>query len=376
MNTAKIFRNSWDLMLRYRALWIFGVILALTTVSFGSALWLRDDETPANQRTLVEWDISGSEKAWILETFGFDVPQHYTLTAEDLRMQLDDPSLTNVMRERLFKVALSILAGSLVLGTAALVLRYTAEAALIRMVNDRQYRDKVYAARQGWSLGFSTTALKLFLIDILGIVLLLTATMVLPLPALLPAFIAITGSPAAISISVLLIMALTLASLAVLIPLWIAGHASIQLAKRACSLEGLGVFASLWRGIQLVRAQLSGVGLTWLVIAGLELVYPILAAPAAILLAAVGLLVGGGFALLLGTLLALVLAKATAWTIAFITGLVLLALAVVVPMAWLDGMRETLTSAAWTLTFREAQHARASDQAPAPDTPLPLASPA
>ena len=27
MNTVKIFQNSWSLMLRYKALWIFGVIL-------------------------------------------------------------------------------------------------------------------------------------------------------------------------------------------------------------------------------------------------------------------------------------------------------------------------------------------------------------
>jgi hypothetical protein len=56
MNTVKIFQNSWNLMLRYQALWIFGVILALTTVSFGSSLWLSNHDELENQ-TLVNWVI-------------------------------------------------------------------------------------------------------------------------------------------------------------------------------------------------------------------------------------------------------------------------------------------------------------------------------
>ena len=370
MNTAKIFQRSWDLMRSYRALWIFGVILALTTVSFGTALWMRGEENPAD-RTLVNWEISARDQAWIKENFGLDLPQHYQLTVDDLQVRLDDTALTSAERARLFKVAVSILAGGLVLYMIVLVLRYTSEAALIALVDDREFRGQSHSTREGWGLGFSVKALKLFLIDLVGITLLITATMLLPLPALLPVFIAIIGSPAAISIGFLLMSALMLVSLAVMIPLWMTGHASLQLAKRACCQEELGVFAALWRGICLVRAQFQGVGLTWMVIAGLELVFPILAVPVAILLAAVGLVVGGGIGLLLGALLALVLAKATAWTIAGIVGLVLLALVVVVPLAWLDGMREVFTSAAWTLTFREALREKTTDRSPAPEPTLP-----
>jgi tetratricopeptide (TPR) repeat protein len=103
-------------------------------------------------------------------------------------------------------------------------------------------------------------------------------------------FIAIQGSPAAISVGVLLMMSLSLVSLAALIVMWLAGLVTLRLAKRAGCLEGLGVFASIWRGIHLLGAQLRGVGLTWLVVTGLDLVYPILAAPVGILLAAAGFL--------------------------------------------------------------------------------------
>ena len=61
-----------------------------------------------------------------------------------------------------------------------------------------------------------------------------------------------------------------------IIGMWIAALIHLQLARRACLIEGLGVFASIWRGIRLFRAQLGGVGLTWLILLGVDLVYPIL----------------------------------------------------------------------------------------------------
>ena len=167
MNTARIFQNSWNLMLRYRALWIFGVILALTTVSFGSSLWLRNrnNEDQPN-RTLVNWEISPKDKAWIQDNFGLDLPLRYVLTTEDLSVRLDDPSITPQERTRLLYIAAGVTAGLLILIGLALVLRYTADTALINLVNDQHMNDKKHSARQGWSYGFSIAALKLFLIDL------------------------------------------------------------------------------------------------------------------------------------------------------------------------------------------------------------------
>lgn len=373
MDTTKILQKSWELMRHYRALWIFGMILALTTVSLGSSLWLRDDEEAAD-RTLVNWEISPKDRAWIKENFGLDLPLRYTLEVEDLALRLDDPALTIQESARLLKLAVTIIAGLLILWAVMLVLRYTSEAALITMVNDQQKRDKKYSTRQGWVLGFSTAALKFFLIDLVGWALLLILTPLLTIPALLPVFIAIQGSPAAISVGILLMTSLMLVSLAALIVMWLAGLVTLRLAKRAVGLEGLGVFAALWRGIHLLRDQLTGVGLTWLVVTGLDLVYPLLVAPVGIMLAAVGLAVGGMLTLILGALLALVLAKATAWTIAVIVGVVLLALVVLVPLTLMGGLREVFISSAWTLTYGEAAGAQKMESAPAPKPALPQAA--
>lgn len=370
MNTTLILKNSWSLMLRYRALWLFGVILALTTVSFGSALWLRDSNNqPMEQRTV--WEISPQDQAWIKENFGLDLPVRYQLDIDDLSLQLDDPALTPQERNRLRSLAIGITAALLAVLAAVLILRYTAETALIRMVNDRQTQQVTYRTRQGWSLGFSMTAFRLFLIDLLGFTLLFLLTILIFIPPIAPVLIAVSGTPAGITLGVLLMLALMLACLAVLIVLWTAGCVVLVLARRACCLQGLGVFAAIWQGFRLLRAQLGGVGLTWLVTAGLDLIYPLLAAPVLILLMAAGLAIGGLLALLLGALLALVLAKTTAWTIALITGLVLLALAVGIPLALLGGLREVFKSSAWTLTYLEAVSMPQLAHAPAPSEPLP-----
>jgi hypothetical protein len=373
MNAEKIYQNSWRLMLRYRSLWIFGVILALTTVSFGSALWLGDWENHP-ERTLVNWEISASDKAWIEENFGLDLPLSYTLKVEDLEIRLDDPSISTLERTRLLNIVITMMAVLLTLLVVTLVLRYIAETALIYMVGNQQKSNEVPSAREGWSLGFSYSALKLFLIDFVVFTLLLMLTPLLFLPALLPVLIMISASPMAISFGLLLMTSLTLLSLAAMIVMWIAGLITLQLAHRASCLDGLGVLASIWRGFRLMRAQLGGVGLTWLVIVGLDLVYPILVAPVGILLAAVGLAVSGGLALILGSLLALVLAKTTAWTIAFIAGAVLLVLAVAVPLTLLGGLREVFKSSAWTLTFREAVRNQSIKSKHAPQPALPQMS--
>jgi hypothetical protein len=360
MNTTKILKNSWNLMLRYRALWIFGVVLALTTVSFGSTLWMRDQETLAD-RTLVNWEINAKDQAWIKENFDLNLPQHYTLKVKDMRVNLDDSAFS--AQERI-AITAGVFAAIITLLVLILGFHYTAEASLIIMVNEHQQNNQEYRARQGWALGFSMTAVRLFLIDLMIYSLLFLFTILIFLPPLLPLFIAITGTPAGITVGVLLMTSLSLVSLAVLIVMWLTGGITRRLARRACCVEDLGVFTAIWRGYRLMRHQLSGVGLTWLVIAGLDLVYPILAAPVAILLAATGLFVGGLLALILGALLALVIAKVTAWTIALVVGIILLALVVFVPMVMLAGLREVFTSAAWTLTFIEA--AAQPGDAPAP----------
>ncbi len=39
MNHANVLKRAWEILWRYRALWIFGVIVALTATSGTSGYW-------------------------------------------------------------------------------------------------------------------------------------------------------------------------------------------------------------------------------------------------------------------------------------------------------------------------------------------------
>jgi hypothetical protein len=212
-------------------------------------------------------------------------------------------------------------------------------------------------------VGFSFAALKLSLIDFIILTVLLLLTPLLFVPSLIPALIAISGNPTAILASILLMSALSLLGLAAMIFLWIGGRITRELACRACCMERLGVLDSIRRGFRLTCTRLRHVGLTWVVLLGLDLAYPLLVVPVLIQLMAFGLILGGLLALGLGSLLALALAKATAWMIAMITGAVLFVLVVALPIVFLGGLREVFRSSAWTLTFREAAGVPGGDPA-------------
>lgn len=356
MNIQSIFQNAYKLTRHYRALWIFGVILALTTISFGSIIW-SEIEQEQWDRTIVQWELSVKDQRFIEETFGLRLPLSYDLKVDDLRMQYTSDDMTEQEWKSLLRKVQALLGGALALLLVNNVLRYTSETALIRMVDEKQRNERTVTARQGWRLGFSTAAVRLFLIDLLMVPTLLTLTVLVYLPVILPALVAASGTPAGISLGVLLALASVLVASAFIIAMWGAGIVTLKLARRACCLEGLGVFASIWRGFRLMRAQWQGIGVVWVAAVGLELAYPLLVAPLAVLLLAAGVLSGGLLALAVGGLLSLAAAKATAWTVAGVVGFVLLVLVVVVPMSLADGLRETFLSALWTLAFRQASEA-------------------
>ena len=44
MNHTKVFKGAWHMVWRYRVLWVFGIVLALTTTSGSAAAWIGRDE--------------------------------------------------------------------------------------------------------------------------------------------------------------------------------------------------------------------------------------------------------------------------------------------------------------------------------------------
>jgi len=167
MEYTKILKRAFEMVWRYRALWLFGALLALTTVN----------------GFFVGYDLDRDE---FRNDITVTLPNGSTiyLPGEGLTIDLSDPGGLSVrideqewreLRELFTDVippgvwAIVIAAGIVLLGVILVgaFARYVAEAALIRMVNETEETGEKLSLRRGLRLGFSRTAWRLFLIDLL-----------------------------------------------------------------------------------------------------------------------------------------------------------------------------------------------------------------
>ena len=125
---------------------------------------------------------------------------------------------------------------------------------------------------------------------------------------------------------------------------------------RACALEGLGVQESFRRGWELVRENWKSVGLMWLVMIGLGIVWAV----ASIILVIITIplvFVSAGIAaipiLLLSGLFSMFLSNTLAWVLAILFILPLFLTMAFFPLLVLGGWQAVFTSSVWTLTYRE-----------------------
>jgi hypothetical protein len=388
MSVQKILTQSWNLAWRHRALWLFGAILALTTVN---GIYVAFNPG---------WDTQG-ERIAIQLYDGSTIYLPGPDTTIDLRdldgtlVQIDDADLAELRRffageltddwiprgVWAILIALGVIAASMAI--VGFIARYVAEAALIRMVDEGQETGEKPGIRRGLRLGFSRSAWRIFLIDILlnlPVLLVLGLGFVL---ALLPLVLWAMGSAAASITGTLL----TASGLFLIIFLSVIVSAVLslfaQVMRRACALEGLGIFDSIGRGLGMVRRHFKEVALIWLVWIGTRLAWMILSIPVIIILSPIlllfliaGVAVGAIPALLVGGLLTTTLAAPFAWAVGALAGLPVFLLVTLAPMLFVSGLVEVFKSSTWTLAYRElrALELAAADKVAAAGTALEAAS--
>jgi hypothetical protein len=332
MDHVRVLKQAWRLLWSNRALWIFGIVLALTTASAGNPF---------------TWHANnGSGNASQPGRPSFEMP---------------NLGLTPQVRDMLIAAGIALACVIVVLIVVSAVARYVSETALIRMVNQHEDTGEPLAVRQGFRLGWSRAAWRFWLIDLLIDLPTAFAILLLLLMALTPLLLwttknttaGVIGTVAAIGLGFLVILVIIIAAVALnLIKLF---------ARRMCALEELGVVASVRRGYAMLRRNLKDVGVMWLVMAGVQIGWPIAIAPVVFLLIAVGVLLGGGLLLAVHGLMGLALSEAAAWVTAGVAAGLLFILVLVVPLIFLDGLKETFLSSTWTLTFRELRALGAGD---------------
>jgi hypothetical protein len=364
MDYDKVLKRSWHMVTRYRALWIFGIVLGLVTFSWDLVLLGALDDQNESPQGIVITPMDG-------ETF-YDALER-TLQAE---LGWAEKELSNGLREldQLFTTelgsrfvvdvmtVLAVLAAAFVITLIVTkIARYVSEAALIRMVGDYEDSGERRGGWQGLRLGFSRTAWRLFLIDLVIDIPVILAFLALFALAFAPLVFGIRGStPATVIAGSLLTSGLFMAGIALAI---VAGT-FLSLLKRffrqACALESLGAFASIRRGWAVVRRKPGDVLVMWLLMLGINLGWAIVIAlsflvlfPLLILFIIVGVSAGALSAYLVFLLSSLFVDGALPVLLAVIVGLPIYILVMLAPWWCCGGLMEVFQSSAWTLTYRE-----------------------
>lgn len=345
MDHIKILKRAFNITWVYRALWVFGIILALTTGG-NSGNNPQGTAGGGNGNTSQEFE-------WPEE---LPAPPFGELPTPPFE-EWPSWELPSEYAGTVIAVGIGLVCVFLVLFILFQIARYVAETALIRMVDDYEETGEKRSVRQGFRLGWSRAAWRLFLINlVVGLPLVVVFLLLLLIPAGLifmsvgalkglSVAIGVVGIIAAVGLFFLILLCIIVVAivLSLLMPFF----------RRACVLGGMGVIESIQEGSRFVRRHLKDVGIMWLLMIGLGIVWIIVMIPLFIALLLVGAMIGGLPALLLGGLTSLIAKGAAPWILAAVVGIPVFLLVVAAPALFLSGLKEVFVSSTWTLTYRE-----------------------
>ena len=411
MNHTKVLQQAWRTVWRYRVLWVFGIILALTTASWPALTTVSgDDDEDGGSLVYVlpngaVIDIGGYDGD--RKGDGGDLVLNYKHQADgrpyhkgDVVISYDPPddlSLGVVAMDRgghlelktldvepgvvrmLVPLGIGLICAAAILFVASRVAHYVAETALIRMASDYSETGKRHSMWQGFRMGWSRSAWRLFLIDLVIDVALTLALTPLFLVALAPLLLWIVGSTAVgmigtlATVSLFLLVVLTGVAAGVIIPL------PKRFFRRACVLEGLSAGKAIRQGCTIIKDNLLDIGLTWLITVGVRIALAVVMVPVLLLLVTVSATLSGTLAVAVGGLTGLVFEGATPWVVGAVVGFPAFLLVLAAPLAFVGGLLEVYLSSTWTLTYRQLRGLKSLAQEPQPEldtrslSPVPAA---
>jgi hypothetical protein len=321
MDHMKILKRAWEITRYYRVLWVFGVILALTSGTFNGGGGGGGSGGDGNNTS---WDES---------QFDLDL----------------SPEAANT----LIAIAIGVACLIVFLIVVSVIARYVAQTAVIRMVHEYEDTGERRSVRQGFRLGWSRAARRLFLLDLsIGLPVALVFIL-LALITLAPLLMWFTGNEAVGALATVATVGLCFLVVILGIVVGVTLSLLLHFFRRVCVLEGLGVVESIQEGYALVRRHLKDVFVMWLIMIGVDIAAMMALVPVFILLAIVGGVLGGLLALLVGGLTSLALSGAAPWIAGGAVGIPIFLLILVAPLAFLGGLVEVFKSSTWTLTYRE-----------------------
>ena len=321
MDHLKILKRAFAITLNYRVLWVFGIILALTASNGGSP----------NSRASFDADGGGAPG-----------------TGPGWPGELSQEVITALIAVGVALLCLIILL--VVVGTIA---RYVAETSVVKLVDRYEASGEQLSVREGFRIGWSRTAGRLFLLDLLIGLPFFLAFLLLLLVAAAPLLVWLTESQGLRVIGTLATIGLAMFVIFLAVLVGVALGVLQNFFRRACVLEDLGVVDAVRRGWDVVRQRPGDVALMALILFTIGLAFTILTLPLALLLMVAAAVIVGLPALLVGSVVALLAGPPAGIIVGVVVGLPLFILILAAPLAFLGGLWQVFYSSAWTLSYRE-----------------------
>jgi hypothetical protein len=241
----------------------------------------------------------------------------------------------------------------LILTVFLVILDYLGQVALIRMVNRYEETGEKVSWRQGFRLGWSRAAWRLFLVNLAVYLPVLVVFLILFGCASLPVLIAYLAGEEPTLAGI--VATIGLVFLVIFLALIVAVILSIimETIYREIVLQDAGAIAGLKAGLKRVRANFKDIGLMWMILVGVRIGFLFLLLPILILILFAGLFVGGAAGFGVYYLVQPIANNVASLVSAMIVGALVFFLVMGSPLLLLGGWFETYVSTTWTLTYRD-----------------------
>ncbi len=368
MDPIKILKRAWQILWSYRALWVFGLVLALAGASSSgrgsNSNYKYDSDSPRTERFPEDMDMK--------EAF-----QEFTVQAEQFfREGYKEVGLTAEEWTALYWIVGIFIVFGVILSIVFAVARYVSETAVIRMVDEYEGTGTKMTVRQGFRLGWSRTSWRLFLINVLVnlpgflTVLLFLVIGVTVFMAFMRGSMQVATATTAILAGIFILVMLVVIIVSVFLNLL------RNFFWRVSVLEEVGVRESLRRGFQMARANWKNVGIMWLVMIGLAILWAIVSVIAVVVTIPLVIFTGvaGGLiavipALITGGIASFFVSGWAPWIVGGVFALPLFSLIAFSPWLLLGSWASVYTSTVWTLVYRELKALPAlAVEVPAPES--------
>jgi len=352
IDPVKILKRAWYILWSYRALWVFGLILALAAGgSSGQGSNNSGSRYEQNSGDNVHVTPQSMQQAW----------HEFQREWDKLFVQgIPEASISGPELSTFLWVIGAFVLVMFIVGIVMAVARYVSETAVIRMVDEYETTGEKMSVRLGFRIGWSSTAWRLFLINLIVNLPIITLLLVLLIAGVMVFFSVINGSANFAAFSVVSAIVLGFITIFVVAVLSILLRLLRNFFWRVAALEGAGVRESLQRGFAMALENWKSVGLMWLVMIGLGIVWTVAAIilivvsiPVVMVTMVLAALVAAVPYLMLVGLFSTFLGSFLPWIAAglFIAPLFFpLAFA---PWVLLGSWQSVYTSSVWTLTYRE-----------------------